>query len=208
LEAQRIAEENQKKALAEQRKALGEQNKALEAQRKAGAEVKKAEDEAKKALADLHAQEKAYKDACDSLDAKAKDDKASSMKRSMAATELAQLKSKDPLPLNKAKITQAAAVKRVEAERKKADEATQKCLEKTKEVEEQTKKVAEQTRLCEEQTIKVEADQKATEAKTVEAQAALDELKKKGGVAHGQVWWMERSVIEAQKYLPQSKQRK
>lgn len=191
----------QKVLEANQRKALGEQNKALAAQEAATREVKKAEEELRKAVDELNAQEKAYKDACDALDAKAKDEKLPAMKRSMAANELAQLKSKDPLPLNKAKITQGAALKRVEKERKAAEAATAACAEKTKQVE-------EQTRLCEQNTLKIEADQKDTEKKLEAAAAALDELKKKGGAAHGALWWMEREVIEAQKYLPQSKQTK
>jgi len=55
---------------------------------------------------------------------------------------------------------------------------------------------------------KVEADQRETEAKSKVAHEALEELKKQGGVQHGTLWWMEREVIEAQKYLPQSKQTK
>jgi len=39
----------------------------------------------------------------------------------------------------------------------------------------------------------------------LEAQTAIDELKKKGGVAQGSVWFLEREMVEARKYLPQSK---
>jgi len=79
---------------------------------------------------------------------------------------------------------------------------------KTKEVAAQTIVVAEQAKKCEEQTLKVEADQKATEGKAREAAEALGELKKRGGIQHGSLWWMEREVIEVQKYLPKSKQTK
>lgn len=34
----------------------------------------------------------------------------------------------------------------------------------------------------------------------------LQEVKKKGGIAHGAIWWMERELKEAKKYLPKSKQ--
>ncbi len=95
--------------------------------------------------------------------------------------------------------------------------------------------VEEQARKCAEQTAKVEADQKETEAKVGEAQAALAEvcsllpltgcrgscqpaltsrcvvlcfqLKSRGGVQHGSMWWMQREVTEAEKFLPQSKQK-
>ena len=36
-------------------------------------------------------------------------------------------------------------------------------------------------------------------------QAAVDTLeatKKKGGVAHGAIWWMERTLEEKRKYMP------
>jgi hypothetical protein len=32
------------------------------------------------------------------------------------------------------------------------------------------------------------------------------QLKKKAGVPHGAVWWMQREVTEAKKYMPKSKQ--
>jgi hypothetical protein len=40
------------------------------------------------------------------------------VQRNKAANELAQLKGEDPLPLRKAKITQEAALRKVEKERK------------------------------------------------------------------------------------------
>jgi len=33
------------------------------------------------------------------------------------------------------------------------------------------------------------------------AQQLLEEAKKKPGVAHGAIWWMERELKEAQKWL-------
>jgi len=35
----------------------------------------------------------------------------------------------------------------------------------------------------------------------------LEEVKKKGGVAYGAIWWMERELKEKEKYLPQRKQK-
>jgi len=37
-----------------------------------------------------------------------------------------------------------------------------------------------------------------------EAKKTFDELKKKGGAALGAIWWMERELIETQKYKPKS----
>jgi len=36
----------------------------------------------------------------------------------------------------------------------------------------------------------------------------LEDAKKHSGKTLGSIWWMERELEEAQKYLPQSKQRK
>jgi hypothetical protein len=44
------------------------------------------------------------------------------------------------------------------------------------------------------------------EQKVIEAEAFLEEAKSKGGVAHGAIWWLQRELKEAQKYLPKSKQ--
>ncbi len=49
--------------------------------------------------------------------------------------ELAQLKQEDPLPLRKAKVTQEAALRKVEKERKAAEAATAALEEQTRNVE-------------------------------------------------------------------------
>ncbi len=53
----------------------------------------------------------------------------------------------------------------------------------------------------------MEAAVAETEKKVEEALAALEEAKDKGSPL-GSIWWMEREIKEAQKYLPQSKQKK
>ena len=104
--------------------------------------------------------------------------------RNRAANELAQLKQEDPTPLRRAKLTQEASLKKVEKERKAAEAAT----------------VA-----VEEQTKKVEAAYRDTENKVAEAEELLEKAKKSGS-AQGAVWWLERELKEAQKYLPKRKQ--
>jgi len=47
-----------------------------------------------------------------------------------------------------------------------------------------------------------EAAVKEAEAMLQNAVDALAEAKKKGGVAHGALWWMERSIEEKKKYMP------
>jgi DNA repair exonuclease SbcCD ATPase subunit len=134
------------------------------------ASLSKAEAELKAAVDALHKQQDAYDKEAKRLEEKSKNMTFSVVLRNKAANELAQMKQKDPLPLNRAKLTQAAALKRVEKERKET-----------------------------------EAAQADTQKKADAASAALDELKKKGGTAFGSLWFMEREVHEAKKFLPQSK---
>eukprot|EP01119_Soliformovum_irregulare_P002146 TRINITY_DN1228_c0_g1_i1.p1 TRINITY_DN1228_c0_g1~~TRINITY_DN1228_c0_g1_i1.p1 ORF type:complete len:270 (-),score=110.43 TRINITY_DN1228_c0_g1_i1:82-891(-) len=55
---------------------------------------------------------------------------------------------------------------------------------------------------------KVEKQVREAQKAFDEAVAYLEEIKKGGGVAQGSIWWMERELKEAQKYLPKSKQTK
>jgi vacuolar-type H+-ATPase subunit I/STV1 len=96
------------------------------------------------------------------------------------------LKSEDPLPLRRSKITAEAKLKPVEKARKEAEAATA--------------VVAEQTR-------KVEEAVRDTEEKVREAVAYLEHAKKQG-TSPGALWWLDRELKEAQKYLPKSKQSK
>jgi DNA repair exonuclease SbcCD ATPase subunit len=223
------AEEEQKKALAEQKQALEEQKAAEEKQQKALEEQKKAEDAVRKSEAELRAavddlknQEDSYHNAIKTLETKSNDESASTVAKSKAKAELAQLKQEDPLPLRKAKITQEAALRKVEKERKAAEAATAELEAKTREVEAKTRELEEKTRQTEEKarqtealardaeakTKDVEAAVKDTEDKFREAQEYLEEVKRQGGVAHGAVWWLERELVEAQKYMPKKKQQK
>jgi len=54
---------------------------------------------------------------------------------------------------------------------------------------------------------KVQTATKKAEDAVGKAQKFFDELKLKGGASPGSMWWMERELSEAKKYLPQSKQR-
>lgn len=86
----------------------------LEQQRQAEESLKRAEAELKAAVADLKAQEDAYRSKIEALERKSTDPNSPIVQKSKAANELAQLKSEDPLPLRKAKITQEAALRKVE----------------------------------------------------------------------------------------------
>merc|ERR1711994_1081010 len=89
---------------------------AVKAEVKAGAEA-------------LEAQEKAYNDKIAELEAKTNDSSLSTVKRGSFVAKLAALRSEDPLPLRKAKITQNAALKKqkkITKKVKKQTEATRK----------------------------------------------------------------------------------
>jgi chromosome segregation ATPase len=109
------------------------------------------------AVDELKKQEDEYNKKISDLTAKSTDTSATLVNRNKAAAELAQLKSEDPLPLRKAKITQEAAVRKVEKE-------------------------------------------------MAATRVLIDQLKGKGGVAPGALWWMEREMFEADSRLPKAKQ--
>jgi len=119
--------------------------------------------------------------------------------KNKAKQELAQLKQENPLPLRRAKITAEAALRKVEKQRKEAELATMQEQKAARELESAKLEVEEATR-------KVEAAVRETEARMQEAQDFLEEVKRKGGVAYGAIWWMEREITEAKKYLPRNKQ--
>jgi len=117
--------ENQQIALEAQKKALANQQAALE-------NLKKSESELKAAVDELKSQEDAFANQMKTLEDKSKSPDSTLVARNKAANELAQLKQENPLPLRKAKITQEAALRKVEKERKAADETAKALDLKTK----------------------------------------------------------------------------
>jgi chromosome segregation ATPase len=197
-EAQRQVEELNK-ALADLTVQLGVQREAEAAAKSAESKakaaeaiLKAAEAEAKAAQAEFQKQEDDYKKQISSLEAKTKNESIGMVARNKAVQELAQLKGQDPLPLRRAKITQDAAVRKVELERKLAEAAR-------KQAETQRAAAEEQTKLTEKAV-------EETERKCAEASETLEKLKQRGGVPRGAIWWMQREVTEAKKYMPRSKQ--
>jgi len=174
------------RALVDLQAKLEAQKLALEAQKEAEEKVKKAEAELKVAVDDLHKQENDYKTQVETLDRKAHDTNTGAVARNKAANELAQLKEKDPLPLRKAKITQEAALRAVQVQRKAAEEATAHCEAEKK---------------------KVEQAVEDTNQKLVKAQDQLDEVSRKGGGGQGSLWWIQREIDEAKSFLPGGKKR-
>lgn len=160
------------------------------------AEAKVAEEESalakqsvQEAVDEVEAQEKEYNSKIEKLKTKIenKDGRLSTMKINTAKAELAQAEAEDPLPLRKAKLTQKAALKK----QKKANKACQKAEKKAAAASEA-------------------AEVRKTEAETslAEAREALRELKEEGdGIAHGNIWWMEKELAERQKNMPKKKKK-
>jgi len=194
------------------------------------APYRKAVAENEAALEELRAQEKAYADKKASLEATKNDMSIGIVKRNKAANELDQLLAEDPLPLQRAKINQAATVRKMEKAAKPFNEASAKA-NAAAEVAAAAKAEADATAAAAAEAkawaearaqaaaeAKAEADARAqaaaeakaaAEAAVAEAEAmlqaamdALEEAKKAGGVAHGAIWWMERQIEEKKKYMP------
>lgn len=167
--------ERAQKLLEQVQAAFEEASRTAEASKKAEAAAKQAQAELEAAKAELQAQEDAFNHRTEEL--KAKSATGGAVQMNKAKNELAQHLGSDPLPLRKAKITNEAAVKKAE----KASAAAE------------TARVAAENAL-----------EDATK-KLGEAEAYLEEVKSRPGSAQGALWWIERELAEAKKYLPKSK---
>jgi len=209
IEAAQAAVDAAQKAVDEMVARLDEATRASDAADAAAAEAKAASDAAEaaaapyraavaeneKALEELHKQEEAYKQKKESLEKTKNDMSIGVVRRNKAANELDQLLSEDPLPLRKAKINQEATVRKMEKAAKPFNEASAKA-KAAKDVADAAADAAAQA--------KAAAEAAVAEAESM-LQAAIDSLneaKKKGGVAHGAIWWMERTIEEKKKYMP------
>jgi len=173
--------------------ALEESKQAIEASKQSEAQVRAAEAELEAAVAELASQEKAYKDKISGLESKANDDSLSTVKKSQAAAELASTKQEDPMPLRKAKITQEAALRKVQKQRQEAEAAVQRAQEKKQRLEES---LAELEKARDDLSLKMD-----------EAKKELEEVKAKGGVSYGNMWFMERALFDADARLAKAKQK-
>ena len=249
-EAKRTADEA-KAAADEATRTANEAKAASDAAEEAAAPYRAAVAENEKALEELHAQEKAFNDKKEALEKTKNDESIGVVKRNKAANELDQLLSEDPLPLRKAKINQAATVRKMEkaakpfneasekakaaaevaeaaaaeataaanharAEREKADaakaaaDATAAAAEAAKQQADAAAAAAEEAKqqadaaaaAAEEAKQQAEEAVKEAESMLQNAMDALEAAKKKGGVARGAIWWMERALEEKKKYMP------
>ena len=168
-----------------------------------------AEEENKAALAELQAQEKAFADKIAALEKTKNDMSIGIVKRNKASNELDQMRSEDPLPLQRAKINQGATVRKMEKAAKAAEEARIKAEQEAatarseREKADKAKVEADQTAAASEAAkAEAEAAVSEAEAKLQKAVDSLEAAKKAGGVAHGAIWWMERQIEEKRKYMP------
>ena len=86
------------------------------------AQLAKLEKELEAAIAELKREKEAYEKQCSDLQTKIDNPATSSMQKSKARNELAQLKAEDPLPLRRATITQEAALRKVGKQKKKVEQ--------------------------------------------------------------------------------------
>jgi len=100
------------------------------------------------------------------------------VQKNKAKNELAQHLSEDPLPLRKAKLTTEAATKKAEKARIAAEESAAIAEQKLREAE----------------------------GKFDDAQRYLEEIRSRTGGGEGALWWLDRELKEAKKYLPKRRQ--
>jgi len=191
--------EQEKQTLAYQRIAEQECRKAEQSARDREDEARAAEAETKAALAELTAQEMEFSNKKADLKARSENDSIGQVSRNKAKNELEQLKTTDPLPLQRAKLNQGATVRKSERARAEAEKASQAAADSRVK---QEKCVAEAAASAAAAHAAVEDANK----KLNEAIFALEELKKEPDQSYGDIWWMERELLEKKKYLPRSKQ--
>jgi len=133
-----------------------------------------------KAIAELKAEQDAYNKKCADLQAKIDNPSTSGMQKAKASNELAQLQSEDPLPLRRAKITQEAALRKVQKQEKTIQGV----------IDENNAKLAQ------------------LEESLVAVQETLARLKKQGGEGgKGAIFVMTHQSFDADFYLASSKRR-
>jgi len=204
---------------------------------KAAAEQLEAEKQVKTALEEVTREEQAFLGECARLEQIGNDGSLGIVARNKAKAELAQLKQMDPIPLQRAKISQEAVVRRQEktvqraeaakfaskSARTQAEKAREAAVE-SREVAEHASKTATEHR-CEAESTAVKAKdaRELAEKAREEAELARDEAnaalqkstesfqaatrylqkvkKECAGAGKGKLWWLDRELTEAKKYM-------
>ena len=153
---------------------------------KALKEQQEAEAEVKAGLEAIEAEESKKAKLMAKLKARSEDDNLGVVKKGKAFQEYKKLEGEDPLPLREAKIKQGAKVRKM----KRATKACKKAEKKAVEAREAAEKAVEEARKA-----------------LSEAEDFLAEVKAScaGGTNDGVLWWMDRELTEARKYLPKGK---
>jgi chromosome segregation ATPase len=181
------------------------------------AEAKAAQEELQAAVKDLKEQEDAYNSKTDTL--KKKTEEGSTVQQNKAKAELAQHLATPTLPLQRAKITQEAALKKADkasalasearASAEKARAAAQASAKQASEARHEAEAQARQATAARDASARATAAAEAAveecRAKVDEAEAYLNEVKSKPGSGKGAIWWMQRELHETKAYLPQKK---
>lgn len=196
---------------------------ALQAAQNAENVVRAAEAELQAAVDEITGLEEAKAQKIAAAQAIIDDPKTSAMKRGVAVQERDSTKAEDPLPLRKAKITQGAALKKVEKARQIAEQETAKAAEakrvsddaadaaaKAKQEADDAADAAAVAKQAAEDAAeaaavaKERADQarEAAQEALAAAEQALADLKAKGGEAPmGKLWWLDRVLKEKKKFM-------
>jgi len=223
LKAQRMLDEVSKALKESEEKASAAAQSALQA-RSAAAEAKKSEEasyaraeeskqreieaqaakkELEAALAEVKAQEDAYNNKTKDLERKTEE--GGVVSKNKAKAELAQHLAEDPLPLRRAKITQEAAVKKAERAQQAAADAVVAAEKAAKQASADRAAAEQAAQRAEEAKQAAERAVEAARQRVAEAEAFLEEVKAKPGQAQGALWWLDRELHEARKFLPESK---
>lgn len=165
------------------------------------APLKKANEELEGVVAEINALEQARAQKIAELDAVIASNPGA-VKKGKAVQEKEQLLAEDPLPLRKAKITQAAALKRVEKARAPFKAATDAAEEEAARAAAAKEEAAKRKREAQEAQEAAEQAKAAAVQAFQAAQEFLDALTAKGGTPHGAVWWMNRELAEKKKFMP------
>lgn len=195
VEQMKVMEEN---ALAEEKQSA----EAVEDSKNAEKLFVEAQNAANVSLEELETQEKNTRLKIQKLKHLQTDPKLGIVKRNKAKAELDIMLSADPLPLRTAKISQEASVKKLKkaTERaRKAKKDAELCLQKSQLAREEAKRARVEAL----KTAKI-AESKIPEARNAleEVQYALDRLISDQKSGKGTIFYLEKELQEAKRYLP------
>jgi len=95
-----------------------------------------------------------------------------------------------------------AAADQAKQARTIADLAAQRAEQTKVEAEAAAERARKEKKLADEAAAELSRQVNEVNALVKEAEAVLAEMKSRKGTPHGKIWWMERQLLEAQKYMP------